>query len=192
MASLTEFLKFIIILKEIQKPSGKILRVWAKNKLRFEIFEKVLKFIYTNLNGKLIFYPFSLPSSRTFVILCTSATFQNLGGWGGMGFGMGTFDFGGCTTPWVLHMSTFKSEANDNLVGNNFINFLLVLIFLLIFHQLFVLKTSSPSKMKPTIFHVRLIQQVQFLLSERKSAFNLTMIPLYSKLLRLASLLNRV
>ena len=86
-------------LKEIKKPSGKSLRVWAKNQLRFAIFEKILKFTYKNLKGKLIFYPFSLPSSRTFVILYTSATYQNLCGsgrgvvllraWGG------TFEFGG-------------------------------------------------------------------------------------------------
>ena len=73
-ASLTEFLKCIIIRKEIKKPSGKILRVWAKNQLGFEIFEKFLKFTYKNLNGKLIYDQFSLPSSRTFVILYTSGT----------------------------------------------------------------------------------------------------------------------
>ena len=41
-----EFLKSLIILKEIKKPSGKALRVLAKNQLRFEIFEKFLKFTY--------------------------------------------------------------------------------------------------------------------------------------------------
>ena len=46
-----------------------MLRVWAKNQLIFEIFEKILKFRHQNLNGKVIFYPFSLPSSRTFVIV---------------------------------------------------------------------------------------------------------------------------
>ena len=73
-AGLTESLMFLIGPKEIQKPRGKILRVWAKNQLRFEIFDKFLKFKYKNLNGKLIFDQFSLLSSRTFVILCTSAT----------------------------------------------------------------------------------------------------------------------
>ena len=34
---------------------------------------------------KLIFYPFSLPSSRTFVILYTSGTYQNFLGWLGGG-----------------------------------------------------------------------------------------------------------
>ena len=83
-AVLMEFWKALIILKEIKKPSDKILRVWAKNQLRFEIFEKILKFTYRNLNEKVIFYPFSLPSSRTFVILCTSATYLHLAvGWGG-------------------------------------------------------------------------------------------------------------
>ena len=41
---LTEFWKALIILKEIKKPSDKFLRVWAKNQLRFEIFENILKF----------------------------------------------------------------------------------------------------------------------------------------------------
>ena len=39
-----------------------------------ESFEKNLRFTYKNLNGKLIFYPCSLPSSTTFVILYTSGT----------------------------------------------------------------------------------------------------------------------
>ena len=55
----------------------------GKNQLRFETFMKILRFTYKNLNGKLIFYPFSLPSSRTFVILCTSATYLNWGSGGG-------------------------------------------------------------------------------------------------------------
>ena len=38
-----EFWKSLIILKEIKKPSGKSLRVWAKNQLRFEIFEKIFE-----------------------------------------------------------------------------------------------------------------------------------------------------
>ena len=53
--------------------------VWAKNQF-VEIFEKVLKFTYKNLNGKLIFYPFSLQSSGTFVILYTSGISKNWGG----------------------------------------------------------------------------------------------------------------
>ena len=35
---LMEFWKDLINLKEIKKPSDKILRVWAKNQLRFEIY----------------------------------------------------------------------------------------------------------------------------------------------------------
>ena len=54
-----EFWKSFIILKEIKKPRGKFLRVWAKNQLRFEIFQKILKFTYKNLNGKEIFTFFS-------------------------------------------------------------------------------------------------------------------------------------
>ena len=103
-ASLVELWTSVIILKEIKKPSGKFLRVWAKNQLRFEILEKILKFTYKNLNGKLIFYPFSLLSSRTFVILYTSGTYKNFWGWFGgssAGFG-GTFDFG---AGWGLYKS---------------------------------------------------------------------------------------
>ena len=59
-------------IQKSKKPRDKLLRVWAKNQLRFEIFEKISKFTYRNLNGKLIFYPFSIPSSRTFVIFYTS------------------------------------------------------------------------------------------------------------------------
>ena len=45
-------------LKEIRKPRGKILSVWAKYKIGFEIFEKNFEFTYENLNTKLIFNPF--------------------------------------------------------------------------------------------------------------------------------------
>ena len=68
-----EFWMSLIILKEIKDPNGIFLRVSAKNQLRFEIFE-IWKFIYKNLNGKLIYYPFSLPPPRTFVILYTFGT----------------------------------------------------------------------------------------------------------------------
>ena len=40
------FKSFNKILKEIKKPSGKFLRVRPKNQLRFENFEKILKFTY--------------------------------------------------------------------------------------------------------------------------------------------------
>ena len=50
------FWKSLINLKELQKSSGKSLRVWAKNQLRFEIFDKILKFIYKNLKRKRIFF----------------------------------------------------------------------------------------------------------------------------------------
>ena len=33
------------------------MRVWAKNQLKFELFEKTLKLRYRNLNGNLIFKP---------------------------------------------------------------------------------------------------------------------------------------
>ena len=57
--------------------SGKLLRVWAKNQLRLEIFEKILKFVYKNLNRKLIFYPFYFPSSKTLAAYWIGG----LGGW---------------------------------------------------------------------------------------------------------------
>ena len=81
-ATLIVFGKYVIILKEIKKPRRKVLRVLAKNQLRFEIFVKIFKFTYKNLNGKLIFYPLSLPSSRRFVILYTYGTYKNFGGRG--------------------------------------------------------------------------------------------------------------
>ena len=100
---------FFSNLKEIKKHCGKILRVWAKNQLRFEIFEEILKFTYKNLNGKLIFYPLSLPSSRTFVILCTSGTPKFWGWFGGgvvpPGLGGEFFNYfrvGGCINPWKI------------------------------------------------------------------------------------------
>ena len=60
------------MLKESKKPSDKFLRVGAKNQLRFEIFEKILKFTCKNLNGKLIFYPFfsHFPGLFHFIHLC--------------------------------------------------------------------------------------------------------------------------
>ena len=75
-----EFWKALIILEEIKKPSDKFLLVWAKTQLRFDVFEKILKFTCKNLNRTLIFYPFSLTSSRTFVILYTSGTYQKIFG----------------------------------------------------------------------------------------------------------------
>ena len=51
--------------------------------MEMEFFEKILIFTCKNLNEKLSFYSFSLPSSRTFVILYTSGTDQNLGCRGG-------------------------------------------------------------------------------------------------------------
>ena len=48
------------------------MRVWAKNQLRFEIFEKILKFTCKKLNGKLLFYPFFsyFPGLFHFIHLC--------------------------------------------------------------------------------------------------------------------------
>ena len=89
-----EFWKDLINLKESKKPRDKFLRVWAKNQLRFEIFEKILKFTCKNLNGKLIFYPF-FSIFQDFFILYTSVTYQNfwwwLGGYFSPGLGGGYF-----------------------------------------------------------------------------------------------------
>ena len=62
------YLNSLIILKENKKPSGKYLRVWAKIQLRFGAFDNAFKYTCENLNGKLMFYPFSLPPSRSCVI----------------------------------------------------------------------------------------------------------------------------
>ena len=56
-AILMEFCKALIMIKEIKKSIDKFLHVNAKNQLRFQIFEKILKFTCKNLNGKLIFLP---------------------------------------------------------------------------------------------------------------------------------------
>ena len=109
-AILMELWTDLIILKESKKPSDKILRVWAKNQLSFEISEKILKFTCKNLIGKLIFYPLFLPFSRTFSFYTPlehtkilgvawgvlsaglGGVLSNLGGWGGRG---------GCINPWI-------------------------------------------------------------------------------------------
>ena len=88
-----------IIQKEIKEASGKFLRVWANKQLRFEIFERILKFIFKNLNWKLIYPHFSLRSSGTFVILYTAGACQNFwalfggsfaGSWGLSRVGVGS------------------------------------------------------------------------------------------------------
>ena len=44
----------------------------GKKQWRLKLVEKNCKFTYWNLNGKFNFYPFSIPSSGTFVILYSS------------------------------------------------------------------------------------------------------------------------
>ena len=67
-----------------------------KNQWKIYNFKKISKFTYKNLNGKLIFYQFSLQSSRTFVIIYTTGTYKNFRGWfGGLcrrAWGLGSFD----------------------------------------------------------------------------------------------------
>ena len=54
-------MKSLLILKEIIKTSGKLLRVWAKNQWRLKFVEKILKFTYKKSQWKIdflsIFYP---------------------------------------------------------------------------------------------------------------------------------------
>ena len=50
-----EVWKDLVILKESKKPSDKILRVWAKNQLRFEIFEKILEIYMQKSQWKIDF-----------------------------------------------------------------------------------------------------------------------------------------
>ena len=52
-----EFWNSLIILKEIKKSSDKFLRVWAKNQLRFGVFEKILN-LHTKLSMEVIFTHF--------------------------------------------------------------------------------------------------------------------------------------
>ena len=92
-----EFWKDLINLKESKKPSDKFLRVWEKNQLRFEIFEKILKFTCKNYNGKLNFYPFFslLPGLFHYIHLWNIPKFLGVA-WGVLftGLGGGTFEFG--------------------------------------------------------------------------------------------------
>ena len=67
----------LIIRKVFQKPSGQFLRVLAKNQWSLKFFDKMFKFTYYDLNGKLTFSPFSIPSSRTLVILYTSGKYHH-------------------------------------------------------------------------------------------------------------------
>ena len=85
-ASLMKFRKDLIILTEFKKHSDIFLRIWAKNQLRFEIFEKILKFTCKNLNGKLIFHPFShiFQDFCHFIHLCNIAKFLGLAWAGGV------------------------------------------------------------------------------------------------------------
>ena len=47
--------KYLIILTEFMKPRGNLLRVWAKYQWGLKFVEKILKFPYNNLMGKLTF-----------------------------------------------------------------------------------------------------------------------------------------
>ena len=133
-ANLMYFWKSYIAQKEIKKPSGKSIRVWEKTQLRFETFEKILKFTFNNLNGKLIFCPFSLSSSRTFVILYPSGTYQIFLGWlGGLVVSpglRGTFEYGGqwvgvCINPWLKPLKITIENLNFTIRFIQFVNILL-------------------------------------------------------------------
>ena len=109
-----EFWKSLISLKEIKKPSDKLLRVCAKNQLRFEIFEKILKFTYQNLNGKVIFKPIFSPTSQDFCHFMHLWNIQK-GGWGGHldpGLGvLSSLGAGGCINPWSI-ISAIVTQEN--------------------------------------------------------------------------------
>ena len=102
-----EFWKDLVILKEIKKHSDKILRVSAKNQLRFEIFEKILKFRHQNLNGKVIFTHFlsHLPGQLSFYAPLQHTKIWGWVGWGVMllrvwGVLLSLGGWGGCINPW--------------------------------------------------------------------------------------------
>ena len=61
MVRLVSYWKSLIIQKEIKKPSGKLLRVLAKNQLRFEIFEKNFKIYIQKSQWEIDFLPVFSP-----------------------------------------------------------------------------------------------------------------------------------
>ena len=67
-----------MFLKETTKPSGKFLRVWAKNQWRLKFFEKNLKFTYKNLNGKLVFLPIFSPIFQGLLSFYTTLQHTNI------------------------------------------------------------------------------------------------------------------
>ena len=99
-----EFWKDLINLKESKKPSDKFLRVWAKNQLGFEIFEKILKFTFKNLNGKFMLYPFSLPFSRS-LAEC----------WIGRGSSRVGRGVGSCTNPWFWYRNNIQIQSSHKI-----------------------------------------------------------------------------
>ena len=98
--------KSLIILKGIKETSGNSFPVLAKNQLTFEIFDKFLKITYKNLNAKLIFSLFSLPSSSMMLAKLYGWLDVGLGGGCCSGLG-GHLAFGGswfrrcCINPWI-------------------------------------------------------------------------------------------
>ena len=55
-ALLVAYRKSLIILKEIEKLSGKFLRVWAKNQLRFKIFRENFKIYIQKISIENLFF----------------------------------------------------------------------------------------------------------------------------------------
>ena len=88
------YCKSLIILNEIKKPTSKLLRIWAKNRLKFEMLEKIFKFTYENLNGKLIFtnFLYDFPGPLSFYTplknntICLQQFFSVSGGGGASPF----------------------------------------------------------------------------------------------------------
>ena len=91
--------------------NSKMFKTCLENQWKFYNFEKIFKFTYKNLNGKLMFYSFSLPSSRTFVILYTPGTYQNFRGWfgGGCSAGLGVL--------WIL--GGWRAVLTNDMIFSN-------------------------------------------------------------------------
>ena len=78
--SLVGYWKSLILLKEINKPSGKFLRVWAKNKLRFEIFRENFKIYIQKSQWKIDFLTIFSPIFQEF---CHFIHLWSIQKWGG-------------------------------------------------------------------------------------------------------------
>ena len=104
-----DYWKSLIILKEIKKPSGTFLRIWAKNQLWGEIFWETFK-IYIRksqliIDIQLIFYP-NLQDLCHFIQLSKITPFFGLGGCSPSPCGRHRLQF--YTIAWNKETSVFK------------------------------------------------------------------------------------